>query len=665
MNARKPTTVRLGLSLLLTLCATGAMATSASAATEAPGWQLSANAEPTNFVHGVDAVYEVTPEEATFTLRFEGQETSSIPAGAQPATVQAALEALPSVGAGNVAVSEEASSPGLYLVTFTGVLGNMNVGELEGTGASASLRTRGSASGTIAIDVFNVGAADSNGTITITDTLPPGVRAKQAGALYRLSNSGGKKNFGIVPRFQPEVWDCTGNGSGPAPSVAGATVVTCTNDPVGLPVFAGGGGLPTSQFDEELANPQPQVGIAVEAGAEATGLVNEVSIVGGGAPEAAATKDPITISSQPARGGLVSTNSWVSNADGTLDTQAGSHPYTATFAFNVATALNGENRYYLPGGEVRDLESVVPPGLVGDLRDMPQCRQDQLVAETIHGCPNGSLVGGISLPNAFTPLEKQVFNMVPPPGAPAELGFNFGGVDVRIVFGVKTGAGYPIVAHIDNIPQRETYSSLLTLWGVPRAESHRRWRAQEGGCRQEQLEASRIPWRFDQLLHQTEWRDRRTDPHPADVLRRTAAVRLPRAERLAGSGRNLGSHLLEPRRRRRPDRLHRLQQAAVFADYLGQADHRRRRLSDRIQLRPPLPPDRARRSRSRSLRSRSPRHHRHPAQGGERQPRLRQRPRRLLGGPVRPHQRHRRRPDHDHRRTRPSAPTRPRSARSK
>jgi hypothetical protein len=471
---------------LLALCVAGGAGPPASAETvERPGWELSANTYPTNLVPPVDEVQEVTPnpKESTFTLKFEGHETAAIAFGATAAAVQSALEAIPSIGAGNVVVAEPAAN--VYTVTFVKTLGNMHVVTLEASGAVVSVKTEGAASGTVAIDVFNIGAGASSGTITVTDTLPAGVKAKEAGQL--LNVQGGFGGFGALhPELGHGVWDCTGNGPGAPPSVAGASVVTCTNDPVGLPVFMGGGGQPTEGSDAGFANPQPEVGIAVEAGGEASGLTNKVSIAGGGASESAGTTDPVTISSAPAHGGLVTADTWLSNADGTVDRQAGSHPYTATFVFTVATALTAKGReLYFPGGEIRGLETRVPPGFVGDLSSTPQCRLTELITEH---CPPTSIVGQLAVKNPLGTFEHRVFNMIPPPGEPAQLGFDILGINALIDFTVQTGSNYAIVAHVNNIAQRETYQSILMLWGVPQDESHNRWRGREGGCTQKEME---------------------------------------------------------------------------------------------------------------------------------------------------------------------------------
>ncbi|MGA7705685.1 MAG: hypothetical protein WB998_12405 [Solirubrobacteraceae bacterium] len=443
------------------------------------GWELSASNYPTNFVQGVDEVQEVTAsaETGTFTLSFKGAKTQPLPVHASVGEVQSALEGLSSIGSSDVVVS--GLTPGTYSVMFVGALGSMKVAELGAAGATITTTTEGSSSGTIGVNIFNVGAAGSSGTITVTDTLPHGLKAKEAGELYVPGYFGSK--FGIDPVLESGVWDCAGNGPGPSNGVAGATVVSCTNDPVRLVSFAGGGGTGTIGGSYY---PQPALGIAVEvepsvregtmAGAEA----NHISIAGGGASEGASTVDPIAFGSTPAQGGLVQADAWLSNADGSVDRQAGSHPYTATFIYTMATALKSNKRGYLPS-EMRNLETRVPPGLVGDLHSITQCTRQQLFTTT---CPPASMIGRLSVNALSVSVVEQVFNMVPPPGIPAELGFNYGNVPVYIKFEVKTGGDYAIVAHVDNVPKKEIYQSILTLWGVPEESSHNIWRYGTGGC---------------------------------------------------------------------------------------------------------------------------------------------------------------------------------------
>jgi hypothetical protein len=368
----------------------------------------------------------------------------------------------------------------------------------------------GETSGVIAVDVFNIGAAAATSEslnakgqrvfhpITVTDTLPPGIKAKDAGETLRLSEAG--DNFGIQPKIGHKLWDCTGNGPGPPPGVLGAAVVTCTNDPMGLPQFAGGGGLPTmgnGVNEGKGPNLQPELAIAVEASSEAAGLTNRVTIAGGGALGSASTENQITVSATHAPFGFAGWDVWSSNADGTPDTQAGSHPYETTFVFDLATALTSRKGEqppagYIPDTDVRNIEARLPPGFVADPLAVPQCTRLQLANER---CPQASQVG---IDEAYPFIDQAispVFNMVPPPGVAAEFALNQEGIFAFFDSGVRSGGDYGITTRVNNISQRVVRKNILTLWGVPGEASHDPWRThREGGCTQAEIEHSGTEW---------------------------------------------------------------------------------------------------------------------------------------------------------------------------
>jgi hypothetical protein len=80
---------------------------------------------------GTSEVQTVTitggPTAGTFVLDFNGQPTTDLPYNASTSAVQSALQALSSVGAGNVTVT---GSVGTYTITFGGTLANTNVPQL-------------------------------------------------------------------------------------------------------------------------------------------------------------------------------------------------------------------------------------------------------------------------------------------------------------------------------------------------------------------------------------------------------------------------------------------------------------------------------------------------------------------------------------------------------
>src|SRR5580693_5227837 len=181
--------------------------------------------------------------------------------------------------------------------------------------------------GKIDVRVLNIGAARSEGTVTVTDRLPAGVVATEPG---------------VIPPYS-EFWSCTGNT--PGGELPGATVVTCTNNQARLPHITGGGGVPTGdgvndQPTDDEDPSDPLLAFAVEALSGATegrrigAEANHVTVGGGGAAGSASVQEPVTISSKPAPFGFAAADGWFSNSDGTIDTQAGSHPYEATFSFD-------------------------------------------------------------------------------------------------------------------------------------------------------------------------------------------------------------------------------------------------------------------------------------------------------------------------------------------
>ncbi len=339
-------------------------------------------------------------------------------------------------------------------------------------------------SGTVEIDVVNIGEAASSGPITVTDTLPPGVTATDAGELENPKED-------AQPNLAHERWDCTGNGSGSAPGLAGATTVTCTNEPSGFS-FPGGGGGPNEPFGEG-PNLEPEIGIAVTAGAgeiakaSAEAAPNRVTIAGGGAPTTASTTDPMPISVTPAGFEFTNWDGWFSNADGTLDTQAGSHPYVATFSFDLATEVT--YRLQPAGGEIRDLAVDLPPGFVGNPDALPQCTRQQLNNKA---CPNAAQVGIITLSIAGGGglIRERLFNMVPPSGVAAEFAFSYQpGLNSYLDASVRSGSDYGITTSADDTPQRATVRAVTTLWGVPGAPSHLIWRSVlTGGCSEEAID---------------------------------------------------------------------------------------------------------------------------------------------------------------------------------
>jgi hypothetical protein len=322
--------------------------------------------------------------------------------------------------------------------------------------------------GVILIRPINNGPTGSNGSVTVTDVLPPGMTATVAGAGSALTE--GEPVGEAIPNLTEE-WQCSGDGTDGA--VAGAHVVSCVNNPTKLPSIEGGGGTD--------ATPEIEIGVRAPAVAGTLGQPNRVTIAGGGAPATTSTKDPVVVSAEPAPFGFT-VDAWFTNENGTVDTQAGSHPYEATFALDYNTRTERVIGHVADaGGEPRNLTIDLPPGLIGDPYALVRCTQVQFNEER---CPADSQVGLLSAeaPGDFflgyENLERvtPVFNLVPPPGEPAQLGFQIGSIPTDIGTFVSSGGNYALKSETLNIPQKAVTSSVLTLWGEPGNPSHNRWR---------------------------------------------------------------------------------------------------------------------------------------------------------------------------------------------
>jgi hypothetical protein len=317
--------------------------------------------------------------------------------------------------------------------------------------------------GHIEVNVYNVGAESSSGTVTVTDVLPPGVIATEAGDIQNgLAEEIGE--YGL--------WDCTVG-----------TVVICTNNPVNLSSLPIQGAL-----NEQGGGFIEHIGIAVKIEPDSSGtLTNHVTVAGGGTLVPASTSAPITISSGPASSfGFQGFDGWFSSADGTADTQAGSHPYEVSFSYDLNTSLSSRGNLGPVGGQSRNLAVNLPPGFVGNPTAVPQCTRQQFEdrecsPSTQVGLDVANVRGGRIFP---LHIAFSVFNLVPPPGVPAQFAFQLFGIDIFLDAAVRSGGDYGITEHVDNTPQEKVMGNRITLWGEPADPSHDEARFVPGTCEQ-------------------------------------------------------------------------------------------------------------------------------------------------------------------------------------
>ncbi len=181
------------------------------------------------------------------------------------------------------------------------------------------------------------------------------------------------------------------------------------------------------------------------------------------------------------------------NANASPTLQAGSHPYEVTTHFDVANTADLEEGY-VPSGAVKNLTVSLPPGFVGDTQATPRCDTADFTdlnpqAEPVYlpACPASSAIGVVTSRLSFTNVDEPeyfnsaVFNLVPPKGMAAMLGFVvYGGLAITIELRVNQSPPYNVIARLADVPQpARFFGSTLTIWGNPFESAHDPFRA---GC---------------------------------------------------------------------------------------------------------------------------------------------------------------------------------------
>jgi hypothetical protein len=170
------------------------------------------------------------------------------------------------------------------------------------------------------------------------------------------------------------------------------------------------------------------------------------------------------------------------NADGTAATQAGSHPFVVETSFGV----NYTGEFPLtavPDEPLGTFRTDLFPGFIGDTTAMPRCSNADFVSPIsgqghLTHCADSSAVGttlvrvtgGIGISG----LSAGVYNLEPPPGVPARLGFNFlSGTRTVIDVRVTTSSPHHVVGTLVNASQTlPVLTGRLRLWGNPADPSH-------------------------------------------------------------------------------------------------------------------------------------------------------------------------------------------------
>jgi hypothetical protein len=309
--------------------------------------------------------------------------------------------------------------------------------------------------GVIRILVANAGDSPSDGSPTVTVSLPDGVT---------LGDPADASSF----------WTCSG-----------AQVVTCTwkfDPPFDVVKPFAWAGIP------ELAGFCCQhINLIVDVASDAQEGTFPVDVtISGGGGESVAQAHDVKIGREQPGFGASSFESGAFDESGAPYTQAGGHP----FEYRTSILLN--SRFVEPDpsgagdvhagaihrqGSLNDVVVDLPPGLVGDATAVPQCRSLSDVGTS--ECPHSSQVGVVAL----TPLwgigggagnVSPIYNVVPDKDAPAQFAFNSAVGIVALKPVLRSDGDMGLSVHIKNITQGHPglISSEAVFWGVPADPRH-------------------------------------------------------------------------------------------------------------------------------------------------------------------------------------------------
>ncbi len=457
---RRMTTALASVAILAALggLAGAAPVFAAECSTCRPWWHLTSGTRPTVLQAGTgsDDVQRLTVEATggEFVLvNFAPFGVRSFAWNASAATVQAGLSEIYPANRVEVSGGPEGGVLKPYTITFPdqAVPPVFAVAEFPVVVGIEQL-AEGHAGGQVVLLASNLGDAPVNAgeaPVSVADTLPPGLTPV---SIEGIAGQTPSTNRGEVHcRLAP---------------------LSCTYSEGTLPPF-----LP----------------IEVVVGVNVTGTVtgeNEARVSGGAAP-AVTTRRPVHVGEAPGPFGVEDYGLFLEEAGGSPDTQAGSHPFQATFALTLNQKLAhstgqprepGEGPEALapqPVAQAKDLVIKLPPGLVGNPTVFPRCRTPELTTN-LSTCPQSTAVGvamiSFIFPHGPLPYEKvpvPLFNMQPSTGEPARFGFKINSTTVFIDTSVRTGGDYGVTTTVSNINQEIAFlSSQVTVWGVPGDPSH-------------------------------------------------------------------------------------------------------------------------------------------------------------------------------------------------
>jgi hypothetical protein len=235
----------------------------------------------------------------------------------------------------------------------------------------------------------------------------------------------------------------------------------------------------------------------VSAAANAQSGSVRLSASGGGAVPVVAV-EPVSVGAEPVEFGVEKLEQVPLNSDGSLDTQAASHPFQFVTTLRLNSDFEKGESFLTEGPSQpampKELRFNLPPGVVGNPSAVPQCPVSQFQPTSDPGglpeCPLDTVIGVASVTLSFRgtslgqflaqPFDalQPLYNLTPSIGEPARFGFSVSsglGPDVPVYLdtAVRTGSDYGVTVSVHNISQELAFlASQVTFWGVPADSRH-------------------------------------------------------------------------------------------------------------------------------------------------------------------------------------------------
>lgn len=302
------------------------------------------------------------------------------------------------------------------------------------------------------IILTNIGEGTSQGPVTLTGTLPPGlsftrVVREESGAGFAEWHCSRSASF-----FRCET---EGGAHGPIKALEPAT-----------PIFAQ---------------------VTVDPGVPANSVLTmSVAVSGGGGAPVSASRPTSVNPSSDLPFGLAEFSNLLTEPSGAPDTTAGDHPLQLETNFSATSVFHVSQRGVTRATrDPRDIVVDLPPGVVGNPQVAPRCPISSLVENAGGGgtvdasnCPKASQVGMITL-RLHGNVGQQgggleaipIYNMVPEKGLPAEFGFSFADLPIGLYPEVVgSGPNMHIRVITPGVPspgELELEGAYVTFFGDP------------------------------------------------------------------------------------------------------------------------------------------------------------------------------------------------------